>query len=482
MKKRHIASSGTKTKDMFFGLVVKKSKQYNKSDYKDLIASLFLSPQITSEHVKRYVKQLEDGTLSYNRLLKLAGNGVQQLVQYQLEGIVLSEVLHNKIQDWVNAFGEPSSADWTYLERTHGFSYHTLVGERVIVSPKISSAKEMANIVKQFVLGQDAAIERLSIPFFQHLQSYRTKTYCPIKTSVVLLGPTGVGKSEIYRQFGRLCNCPVIFINSNEMVPSAWRGNHLSDFILRAMKDCGYSLEQMEYSVIVFPEIDKITHHNQRIVGNNGTDMDNDMMRELMRLKETDQYILLEDGINTDCSSKSYRLSTNNLLVVFDGAFVGIEDVISKRLKLNKYIGFSLNQADSESKTSLLQQVNADDLINWGFMPELVGRIGDVIALNPLSADMIYKIMLQAKDNVLQSHIDYCHQYHVDLHFTSGALHLIADIAYKSGLGFRNVKTLLSKCLNAIYYELSDVPGKQNMRTVNIDQDYIAKQLNLFTK
>ena len=80
------------------------------------------------------------------------------------------------------------------------------------------------------------------------------------------------------------------------------------------------------------------------------------------------------------------------------------------------------------------------------------------------------------------SHIDYCHQYHVDLHFTSGALHMIADIAYKSGLGFRNVKTLLSKCLNAIYYELSDVPGKQNMRTVNIDQDYIAKQLNLFTK
>lgn len=105
MKNKPNISRKRNVQETFFGLVVKKSKQYNKSDYKDLIASLFLSPQITSEHVKRYMKQLEDGTLSYNRLLKLAGNGVQQLVQYQLEGLDLSEVLHDKIQDWVNVFG-----------------------------------------------------------------------------------------------------------------------------------------------------------------------------------------------------------------------------------------------------------------------------------------------------------------------------------------------------------------------------------------
>ena len=479
MKKNQNPSDSSNTQNKFFGLAID-CKKSQKLDYEKLMAKLFLNPEITSEHVKYYITQLENGSLSMKRLMELAENGVNKLHSFQHVGLELSEILHDKIQDWYDTIGEPSAEDWAYLEKQYGIKYNTLVGETPTVRKNISSAKEMAGIVKQIVLGQDAAIERLSIPFFQHLQSYRTKTYCPIKTSVVLMGPTGVGKSEIYRQFGRLCDCPVIFINSTEMVPGAWKGHHLGDFIIRTMKDMGYTLEQLEYSVLVFNEVDKITHHGQKIVGTNGTDMDNDMMRELMRLKETDQYILLEDGMNPDGSTKTYRLSTNNLLVVFDGAFVGMEDIICKRLKLNQSIGFSQKHTKPVDKISLLQQVNTEDLTSWGFLPELVGRIGDVIAINPLTSDMIYKIMVQAKDNIVQSHIDYCRQnYNINLSFTPEALHLIADTAYQSGLGFRNVKTLLSKCLNSLYYEICDVREKNEAKTVRVDQDYIAKQLNL---
>ena len=491
MKTNKNTPNKTNANDQFFGLPVLCSKT-DRPAYERLIANLFLHPQITSEHVKRYMDQLNRRMLSIERLLRLTSDGVESLFINQSLGIDLPELMHDKIQDWINAFGEPAESDWSYLEKNYHLNRQLLVGEgNKTARVDFHSPKELAMCVKEYVVGQDKAIDMLSVPFFQQYESKRRGQPCLIKTPVLLIGPTGSGKSAIFQQFGRFCKCIVVPINSSEISGTQWKGTHMTDVILRTIKDkYGPKFKNIvnrdnvidEYICVLFDEVDKIPHHDQKIASSSGTDFNTDIMCDLMRLLNSGEYLFLDDGFNQDGSPKGYKIPVDNMLVVFAGAFSGIQEVVMKRLHLNKSIGFSQASASATGIDVLLNQVTSEDLIEWGFMPELIGRIGNICALNSLTPDLIYAIMTNAKDNVLQSHIDYCHQYNIDLHFTSEALHLIADAAYKSGLGFRNVKTLLSKCLNPIYYEFRDEPAKTAMQTVNIDQDFIAKQLNLLTK
>lgn len=475
----------------FFGIPVKCSKT-DRSTYERLVANLFLHPQITSEHVKRYMEQLDRRMVSIERLLRLTSDGVDGLFLNQSLGIDLSKLMHDKIQDWTNTFGELSASDWAYLEKNYNLNCQLLVDEENKM-PQVDfhSPKELAMCVKQYVVGQDRAIDMLSVPFFQQYESKKRGQPCLIKTPILLIGPTGSGKSAIFQQFGRLCKCIVVPINSSEISGTQWKGTHMTDVILRTIKEeYGTKFKNIvnrdnvidEYICILFDEVDKIPHHGQKNAGSAGTDFNTDIMCDLMRLLNSGEDLFLEDGFNQDGSPKGYKIPVDNMLVVFAGAFSGIEDVVRKRLHLNKSIGFSQVSASATGVDALLKQVTSEDLIEWGFMPELIGRIGNICALNSLTPDLIYAIMTNAKDNVLQSHIDYCHQYNIDLHFTPEALRLIADAAYKSGLGFRNVKTLLSKCLNPIYYEFRDETANTVMQIVNIDQNFIAKQLNLLTK
>lgn len=491
MKTNKNTSNSQNADAKFFGIPVKCSKT-DRPTYEKLIVNLFLHPQITSEHVKRYMDQLNRGIMPMERLFRLTANGADGLFLNQSLGADLSEIMHDKIHDWTDAFGELSASDWSYLEKNYNLNRQLLVGEGN-KTPQVDfhSPKELAMCVKEYVVGQDKAIDMLSVPFFQQYESKRRGQPCLIKTPVLLIGPTGSGKSAIFQQFGRFCKCIVVPINSSEISGTQWKGTHMTDVILRTIKDkYGPKFKNIvnrdnvidEYICVLFDEVDKIPHHDQKIASSSGTDFNTDIMCDLMRLLNSGEYLFLDDGFNQDGSPKGYKIPVDNMLVVFAGAFSGIQEVVMKRLHLNKSIGFSQASASATGIDALLNQVTSEDLIEWGFMPELIGRIGNICALNSLTPDLIYAIMTNAKDNILQSHIDYCHQYNIDLHFTSEALHLIADAAYKSGLGFRNVKTLLSKCLNPIYYEFRDEPEKTAMQTVNIDQDFIAKQLNLLTK
>lgn len=112
-------------------------------------------------------------------------------------------------------------------------------------------------------------------------------------------------------------------------------------------------------------------------------------------------------------------------------------------------------------------------------MPELLGRIGECVVMNPLTTEVIYEIMVSAKDNILQSHREICSKNNVDLRFEEDAIRYIAAEAYKSGLGFRNVKTLLSKALNRVYYELPDEICSKKKLIINISKDYVMQNINV---
>lgn len=449
----------------------------SRQDFMELMARLFINPQVSPEHAKHYIKQLKNGSMSINRLLELADKGVQDVLFKRSLGTNISDLTDKKIREWIEVLGEPSVADWNYLIKNYQLDYDDLAavdeGRQESQKPVFHSPKEMASYVKQFVICQDEAIDAIAVPIFQQHECRSRKQSSKICSSVVLIGRTGSGKSEICHQFQRICGCPVIYVNTSEVVPTAWRGRHITDVFAQAIKD-GVSIDDLKYSILVLDEFDKVVHYNQRKVGHN-TDFDADMMRDVMRLFESGQ-LFLEDGMDKDLSPKGYSLPMDNILVVFAGAFCGIEDIVRKRLQRNKERALPQSSASVQGTNELLKKVRTEDLIEWGFMPELIGRIGNTCVLNTLTSDMIFEIITKSKDNILQTHVEYCRQHNVDLNFTTEALRLIADLAFDSGLGFRNVKSMLSQLMNPIYYQLGD-KAKKKKQVVNIDTAYVFNRL-----
>lgn len=462
---------------MYFGINIRKNKKF---DVNDICARLFICPRISPEHATKMLNMLVDGKLSIESFINKTDSYIEELSRQKEIGNDIPHIMNNKLAAWGKVFNTPAQKDYKYLEKKYGFTQNDLFGNTVEenVAP-VKSAKEMASFVKQYIKGQDEAIDKLAVPFFLHLDSKRKQYISKLKAPVLVMGPTGVGKSEMFRIFGKVCDCPVIRINTSEIVPAAWKGLHITDILAREINN-DVTIKDLEYAIIVFHEFDKLTHFGQKIVGSNGTDMDTDMMRDIMRLFETDHSLHLENGFDAqNMSARSYRLPVDNLLIVFDGAFSGIDEIIKKRLNIGRCIGYSQTQSNKYDGVNLQRLVTTEDLIQWGYMPELLGRIGECVVMNPLTSDVIYEIMTSAKDNILQSHVDFCSKNNVDLRFEEDAIRYIAAEAHKSELGFRNVRTLLSKALNRLYYDMPEETSAKKKHVINISKDYVMQNINV---
>lgn len=447
-----------------------------KVDLQDIGARLFLSPRVSVDHASRLLKELASGRLTIDKFNQITDSNISEIQVFNGLKDNIVPLMKTKLEEWIKTFGEPTKEDYEYIESKYYISYRDMFGEDF--NMKIRSAKEMASIVKEYIIGQDLAINRISVSFFQHMESIRNGYVSEIKSPILLVGPTGVGKSEIYRQFGRLCNCPVIRINSSEIVPSGWKGLHISDILARSVNEkC--TIEDLSHAILVFHEFDKITHHGHKKVSDSPTDIDIDLMRDIMCLFESGYKLHLENGYDSEMKIRSYELPTDNLMIVFDGAFYGMEDIVRNRLNIGRRIGFDCSYGNADT-CNILNMLSSEDFITWGYTPELMGRIGEYVVLNPLTTDIIYQIMTRAKNNIISAHVKFCKNYHVDLRFTDEALYLIAEEAHKSGFGFRNVRAMLSKCLNDIYFELCDNSKSEgDMQILKIDKEYIANQLKI---
>lgn len=341
------------------------------------------------------------------------------------------------------------------------------------------SPKDMEAYVRQFIIGQDEAVKQLAVPFFIHHENMVHETHFHINTSRVLIGPTGVGKTETLRLFGEICGCPVIHINTSDVTPTGWRGLSYTDILRDAKRQ--YGADAMKYAVICFSEFDKICHHGQQIVSEHGSDADADFVRDIMKLFEKEPIHIDGGYISSDSSAYNAidELETENLLIFFDGAFYGIEEIIKKRLKARtNAIGFSAEH-ELHDNAYWVSQCTKDDLIDWGFNAELMGRIGSLIPLNPASEDMIYRGMTKSKESAVLDHLNFCRAHNISLHIEPEALHLIAKKAAESKRGFREVRSLLDTCMNEHYYELlQSEDGAAAKRSLLLKAGFVSEKLN----
>ena len=455
----------------YFGLEISEKVDFNAMD---IAARLFLCPRVSGDVAPEILRRIRRGELSVEEFCNITDEYIERLKEMKANGEDLSESMYEKFRSWDEALGMPSDEDLEYLSDRYGITMEDIYGpERPCPPAAILSPKDLADRLKEYIKGHDDAIEALSVPVFLHLDSMRRGYTSGIKSPVLLMGPTGCGKSELLRRCGELCDCPVIRINLSSVTAEGWRGTNISD-IISSEHRAGIPLKELEYAIMVFNEFDKITHYDCKMVGESGNDGAFDMMRDVMRFFESGYSIPLGNGNDIVAGlTPMDHLPVDNLLVVFDGAFSGIEDIVRKRLNIDRRIGFERHANADCAAENLLHMVTNDDLVAWGYIPELIGRIGRIVPMEPLSSDVIYEIMTSAKDNVVQAHIDFCAHHGINLSFDESALRCIADAAYKSGLGFRNVKTLLSKVMEKIYFDLPDASSDTQKRCVRISGEYV---------
>lgn len=468
---------------LHFGLHIVKDCKF---EAQDIAARLFLCPRISPEHASRMLEMLIGGALSVDAFINKTDSYIEELSRQKEIGDDISHIMNNKLEAWCKVFKSPRAKDYKYLEKTFGFSKDDLFGNLANVTVKettkdrtAKSAKELASFVKEYIKGQDEAIDKLAVQFFLHLDSKRKQYTSKIKCPSVTIGPTGSGKSAIFRTFAKFCDCPIIRINLSSIQPEGWRGNHITDHFAHEIRS-GVSVKDLEYAIIIFHEFDKITHYGCNITSDKGNDGDADMMKDIMRLFEEDDYLFIDIGIDPKTMKPAtYKIPVNNFLIMFDGCYKGIEDIIKRRLNIGRTIGFSQPQKDKYEGVNLQTLVKVEDLQEWGYSQDLIGRIGNLVVINPLTTDAIYTIMTSAKDNIIQSHIDTFSESNIDLKFSDDALLYIANEAHKSGLGFRNVKALLAAALNRLYFDMPECATPEKKHIISITKDYVMQNLSI---
>jgi ATP-dependent Clp protease ATP-binding subunit ClpX len=438
---------------------------------KETAAYLFL---VESIPVNRIADLVSNQKKSVNK--EMLGQKARKLLKNSSQDI--KQALHNRYQEWKETFGEFTNEELTYL-------YKMGVPQNALQDPStqlaFNSAMELANHVKQFVKGQDAAIEMFAVPFFQHYLSKMMNYNLPFKTPSLIMGPTGVGKSEIIRRMCDAIRCKNIRITTTDISPNTYKGASIGQAIASTLGNVE-DVSELKYAVLAFHEFDKLINKGSITTTSNGTDFSIEMQREFMRLIETDHPLRVEYGFKDKGEPNIVNIPTQDMLIVFDGCFSNMSDIINKRLNPNHRISVGFNKLpnnQADHAVADLSQVTSDDLITYGFMPELVGRIaGNIAVANPLSVDHIYNIICNAKDNMLSAHIDYCAKcYNTELYMEEEAIRYIAEIAFLSGLGCRNVKNILSNILNRFYFTL--IPNQEKeMKRVNITKQYVMNQLN----
>lgn len=330
-----------------------------------------------------------------------------------------------------------------------------------------SSPRELAEEIKKYIIGQDAVINEISIPFYQHYESMINKTTSEIKTSFILAGGTGTAKTEILRRFGQVSGVPIIRINSADFSGGTWKGRNISDHISSYLSKVN-DPSILNYAVFIFDEVDKTIHRHNEMISLNGADCDADTQREWLRMFDKGYEIIVDMPGSLD----KFRFCFDNTLICFVGAFSGIERIIEKRLNIHQQIGFQATshlRQDTIAKANIMSHLSQADMEQWGFMPELLSRISSYFVTQPMTEDLIYNVFTKASENIIDAHKKQCAQYGITLSFTEEALREIASETMKLNLGFRPAKKILANVMKDIYFDCD----KYENSIITIDKEYI---------
>ncbi len=352
--------------------------------------------------------------------------------------------------------------------------------------------KEIKATLDEYVIGQDNAKTALSVAVYNHYKRILSKEQKPKqkkskgkkktapteepveiqKSNVLLLGPTGVGKTYIAQTLAKTMKVPFAIADATTLTEAGYVGEDVENILLRLVQAADYNISLAEKGIIYIDEIDKISRMGEnrsitRDVSGEG------VQQALLKILEGTVSNVPPQGGRKHPNQEFLQVNTENILFICGGAFDGLSDVIERR-KGNQVIGFDNDpkKADLNNKNEIYREVTAQDIVKYGLIPELVGRLPVITSLDMLDVHALSRILTEPKNSLVNQYTALLKMDGVDLQFTPEALDAISSLAIQRNTGARGLRSIIESVMLDIMY---NVPSNENIAKVIITADYVNK-------
>ena len=331
----------------------------------------------------------------------------------------------------------------------------------------------------KFVIGQEKIKKSVSVAVYNHYKRLISLSKNKLnnqsvnidKSNILFLGPTGTGKTLIAKSLATILNVPFVIVDATVLTEAGYVGEDVENILVRLYHEANYDIEKTEKGIIYIDEIDKISRKSSnasitRDVSGEG------VQQSLLKIIEGTIANIPPQGGRKHPEQPLVKIDTTNILFICGGTFDGITEIIERRKK-GGGIGFDREISNNQNKEKLLSSVRADDIINYGFIPELMGRLPIISSLEPLTTEIMLDILTKPANSIINQYKYLFKLDNIKLTFTKTALKEIVRLAFKRKTGARALRAVIEEIMLEIMYE---VPSIQNVKSCIINEAVINRK------